>query len=237
MVGADTQLLFRETHDWLHYCSTYGPSLLDEFCVVMQWYSVDLRLLLFEFQKCLQLTTAQYNYGYPADVEEDDITWIDTLKTRMKTVTIQNELHFFNVFPFFNYDHARTVSNQIAGRYVVNTDPLAVRGLNDPILGRYSATDTDKHSRYKKRTKYPVQTIVFLKKNKRYLRKKCLDKNIQLLGRCCNNDKPLTPEVRLNERKSTKCGRAASFTFNDSTEELTFNDDRNVEWINYGNDG
>ena len=112
-------------------------ALIAPYCLIMQWYSVNLRLLQFEFQKSLQLTTAQYNYGYPADVEEDDITWIDTLKTRTETLTLQNELHFFNVFPFFNYDHARTESSQIAGRWVVNTDAFAVRGLNDPILRCY----------------------------------------------------------------------------------------------------
>ena len=129
-MGTDTQLFFRETHDSLHYCSTYSPSLHDEFFVVMQWYSVTLRLIPFESQKILQSSTVQYNYGYPSDAEEDDITWIDTLKTRLETLTIQNKLHFFNVFPFFNYDHARTELSQIAGYWVVNTDPFAVRGLN-----------------------------------------------------------------------------------------------------------
>ena len=52
---------------------------------------------------------------------------------------------------------------------------------------------------------------------------------MQLLGRCSNNGKPLTPEVRLNERKSTKYCCIASFTFDDSTGELSFNNEHKVE--------
>ena len=47
--------------------------------------------------------------------------------------------------------------------------------------------------------------------------------------RCFNNGKPLTPEVRLNERKSSKCGCIATFFFDDSTGEMTFNDEHNLE--------
>ena len=47
--------------------------------------------------------------------------------------------------------------------------------------------------------------------------------------RCSNNGKPLTPEVRLNERKSTQYGCIANFTFNDSTGDLAFNDEHNIQ--------
>ena len=42
------------------------------------------------------------------------------------------------------------------------------------------------------------------------------------LGWCSNNCKPLTPEVRLNERKSTKCSCVATFTFGDSIGDMIF---------------
>ena len=43
-----------------------------------------------------------------------------------------------------------------------------------------------------------------------------------MLGRYSNNGKPLTPEVRLNERKPTKCSCVATFTFGDSIGDMTF---------------
>ena len=52
---------------------------------------------------------------------------------------------------------------------------------------------------------------------------------MQLLGRCSYNGKPLTPEVRLNERKTTKYGCVASFTFDYSIGELASNNELKVE--------
>ena len=56
---------------------------------------------------------------------------------------------------------------------------------------------------------------------------------MQLLGRRSNDGKSLTPEVRLNERNTTKRGGVASFTFDYSTGKLAFNDEHNDSVINY----